>query len=131
MPPEIPSQITPQNANIHLNEIWTRERAIVGSYRLRSSDTNMATSITPAADADLDVETTSIIEKPRTEAATRISPTQIIVDCHELFRELGISILRYSKAGEVSPASGKYLGVACCSNSPHQTYTTVVPKAYY
>ena len=78
-------------------------RWIVGSYRLNSSDTNIADRTIPAAEADLELAITSTTEKPRTEAATRISPAQVIVVCHELFRELGISILRKSGAEETSP----------------------------
>ena len=94
----------PQNANIHLNEIWKFDPANFGSYRLRSRETKMEINMMPAADADSDVEMTSTIEKPRTEAAASISPTQIIIDCHELFRELVISILRNRKQERPLPA---------------------------
>ena len=77
-------------------------RLIRGSYRLRSSDTNNATNITPAAEADLDADITSTIEKLRTEAAIKINPAQVIVVCHELFRELGIWVLRRT-GGERGP----------------------------
>ena len=102
--------MTPQKANIHLKDILASAQTILGSYRLRSRETNIAVNMTPADEADnREVEMTSTMERPRTEAATAISPVQITFDRHELFRELGISILR-NREQERGLPSGKIPG---------------------
>ena len=82
-PPEIPTQITPQNPKIVRSEILTSVPAIRGSYLLSSIETNIDATTTPSVARLVDIETTSMMENPSIAVATAISPSCTALDCHE------------------------------------------------
>src|SRR5688572_6540257 len=93
-PPDIPSQITPQNANRCLNETRACVPMSRGSYRLTRIARKTEGMMRPRPDGVVEFETTSMTEKARTPPAAITSPSSVIRHCHELFRELDLFICR-------------------------------------